>query len=114
MFSFQKLRVYELALSFNDQVNILIRDCNFDRFINDQLKRASLSIALNIAEGSSRFSIKEKKYFLSVSRGSVFECVAALDILLRRQEITSKQYDILFDLAEQLSKILFRLRENIK
>jgi four helix bundle protein len=45
----------------------------------DQLRRASQSIPLNIAEGSSRYTGRDKANFFRIARGSVFECVAILD-----------------------------------
>ena len=59
MFDFQKLDVYQKAKAFCILMHKLISSENFDRTTNDQLRRASISIMLNIAEGSSRFSNKD-------------------------------------------------------
>ncbi len=40
-----------------------------------------MSIMLNIAEGSGRFSNKDKRNFYVIARSSVFECVALLEVL---------------------------------
>ena len=45
-----------------------------------QIRRASLSVHLNIAEGCSRKSATERKRFFEISRGSVIEIDTALDI----------------------------------
>ena len=45
-----------------------------------QIRRAALSVHLNIAEGSSRRSIAERKRYYEIARGSVIEIDAALDI----------------------------------
>jgi four helix bundle protein len=45
-----------------------------------QVKRAALSVHLNIAEGCSRKSIVERKRFFEISRGSIIEIDAALDV----------------------------------
>ena len=47
-----------------------------------QLRRAALSVHLNIAEGSSRKSLVEKKRYYEIARGSVIEIDAALDIVV--------------------------------
>ena len=51
------------------------------RSIADQLRRASESIPLNIAEGSARYTRADKVNFFRVARGSVFECAAIVDVL---------------------------------
>ncbi|PWH85221.1 four helix bundle protein [Brumimicrobium oceani] len=48
-------------------------DINFDRYANDQLGRASFSVTLNIAEGSGKFSKKDRKNYFTTARASIFE-----------------------------------------
>jgi len=78
MFDFCKLDVYQRAKAFCILMHKLISDGNFDRITKDQLRRASFSIMLNIAEGSSRFSNKDRKNFMVVARGSTFEFAAIM------------------------------------
>ena len=68
MFDFQKLEVYQKSKTFCKKITDLIKSSKFDKVTNDQLRRASFSIMLNIAEGSSRFSNKDRKNFLVISR----------------------------------------------
>ena len=81
MFDFEKLEVYSKAKSINKSVHALIQNQKYDRTTNDQLRRASFSIMLNITEGSGRFTKKDKRNFYIIARGSVYECVAILDYL---------------------------------
>ena len=78
MFDFEKLIVYTKAKRFNKKVNDFLNSSKLDRTTNDQLRRASFSIMLNIAEGSGRYSKADKRNFYVISRGSAFECVAFL------------------------------------
>ena len=79
-FEFQNLTVYQKAKLFHRQSIQLVEKHQIKNYSKDQLKRASFSIALNIAEGSGRFSKADRKNFFVISRSSVFECVAILDI----------------------------------
>ena len=92
MFDFQKLTVYQKAKDYCKDITALIKESKFDITTNDQLRRASFSIMLNIAEGSSRFSNKERRRFMEISRGSVFECVAILEYLNDVSEINDSLY----------------------
>lgn len=76
MFDFEKLIVYQKAKGFNALSRIYLKSAKLDISTADQLRRAALSIVLNIAEGSGRFSKPDRKNFFTISRSSVFECVA--------------------------------------
>ena len=73
------------------------------------MKRASLSIALNIAEGTGKFTNADKKHFYRIARGSVYECVAILEIMGDNQVIDQDVFDSLYKDFENISKMLFGL-----
>jgi four helix bundle protein len=109
MFDFQKLIVYQKAKSYNFEISDLIENHKFDRHVVDQLKRASFSIRLNIAEGTSRYSAKDRRNFFIISRGSAFECVAILEYLCESNRIASEIYLNLVSKLEEISRMLFAL-----
>jgi hypothetical protein len=84
-FAFEKLLVYQKAVSFADEIASLTE--SFPRgyfFLADQLSRAALSIAANIAEGNGRFTKADRRNFFGIARGSVQECVPLLEPNPRR------------------------------
>lgn len=111
-FDFEKFPVYKLALEYAREAEDLLLSLDLPRNsrIADQLSRASLSIPLNIAEGAGRYGKADKKHFYITARGSVFECVAILDVLLAKGKIDpairSKQYAILEELSKMLSGLI--------
>lgn len=84
-FRFKGWKVYEDAQClFSDVLKITKNLPPQYRFnLADQLKRSSLSIVLNIAEGSGKASDAELARFLNIAIGSVYETVAGLDTLCR-------------------------------
>jgi four helix bundle protein len=84
-FMFENLDVYQKSVDFADDV--AVRTEGFARgygFLVDQLNRAALSIATNLAEGNGRFTKPDRKHFFVIARGSVQECVPPLEIARRR------------------------------
>lgn len=84
MRNFRKWDVYNNAKSCSILIYQLTKDFPDDEKFGliSQLRRASISIVANIAEGSSRSSEKNFKHFLSMSLGSSFEIEALLEISL--------------------------------
>ena len=77
--SLHRFDAYRLALTFRGHV---VRWLPLRRSeLSDQLDRASLSIALNIAEGAGRSTPRDQARHYAIARGSAFECLAVLDLL---------------------------------
>ena len=66
-----------------------------------QIRRAALSVHLNVAEGCSRKSLTERKRFYEIARGSIIEIDTALDIAVELK-YTSKQK------SEELGSFMIR------
>jgi four helix bundle protein len=73
------------------------------------VERASLSVLLNLAEGTGRFSSADKKHFMTIARGSVFECVALLKLAKEMGWMTQNLHDELYSNYEQISKMLLAM-----
>ncbi|MCB0648591.1 MAG: four helix bundle protein [Saprospiraceae bacterium] len=80
--SHTKLNIYSISRKFVvESYRITNHLPNQERFgMTSQIRRAALSVHLNISEGASRKSSKERKRFYEISRGSLIEIDAALDV----------------------------------
>ncbi|MBA4031870.1 MAG: four helix bundle protein [Planctomyces sp.] len=106
-FAFEKLLVYQRSIDFADQ--ICTKTEVFPRgygFLCDQLNRAALSIAANIAEGNGRFTKPDRKNFFGIARGSIQECVPLLELALRRKLLTPPDHDALKAQLEEIARML--------
>ncbi|MGE3172877.1 MAG: four helix bundle protein [Planctomycetota bacterium] len=78
----ERLDVYRLALEFAHEAEQLCRGVpRGHTALADQLRRASTSICLNIAEGAGEYRSREKARFYRMARRSATECAAILDLL---------------------------------
>jgi four helix bundle protein len=73
--------------------------------LTSQIKRASVSVPSNIAEGYGRNTDKSFSHFIDISRGSLFE--------LETQMIIAKELDFVNDL-ELFNKLMFSIQEESK
>ena len=110
MFDFEKLDVYQVVKDQNIKLlTFLDKAKEIDGYISDQLKRASLSILLNLSEGTGRMTVNDKKHFYTIARGSVFECVAILDVLHALNKIDDAFYMEIYNGYEHCSKMLLAM-----
>lgn len=80
-FDHEKLTVYQVSLDFVLLAHEVSDGLAAGRAcLGDQLRRAAVSIALNIAEGAGEFSKKEKARFYRMALRSATECAAVLDV----------------------------------
>ena len=81
MLAYEKLDVYRCAVEFLALVTEMIKEAQRgDGSLVDQLRRASLSIPLNIAESAGRTTPPDRAKFFAVARGSAMECNAILNV----------------------------------
>ena len=107
MFDFEKLDLYSELKQLNILVYQSIRGLDgVDSYVIDQWKRASLSSVLNLAEGTGRMTPADKRHYYTISRGSVFECVAILDLIHRLGHMDEELYNTFYAGYEKVSKML--------
>ena len=110
---YKKLSVYQDALNLVDMSYAMIQ--NFPKWewnnLSDQLRRASTSIVLNIAEGNGRQSTRDYVHFLRISLGSINEIEAIAEIAIRQNFISDALYK---QFTGNLGKIRWKLIRLIK
>lgn len=106
-FMFEKLHLYQNAVDFADQAATLSE--SFPRgygFLADQLNRAALSIATNLAEGNGRFTKADRKNFFTIARASVQECVPLLELARRRGLLDDGRHADMCSELEAMAKMI--------
>lgn len=78
----------------------------------DQLRRASVSITSNIAEGVNRFSIKEKSHFIEMAYGSLMEVSSQFEIAEELDYITESDRQSMDVLIEEVARLLSGLQKS--
>lgn len=114
-FNFEQLLVWQKAIDLTVIVHELTLKFPRDELfiLTSQIKRASDSIALNIAEGSTGQTNPEFKKFLSYSIRSAIEVVSCLHIAKRRNLITEQDFQIIYKKIEEILKMLQALKKSI-
>lgn len=97
--------VYKQAKKFYKNILIIFSRVN-DYSFKDQIKRAALSIVLNIAEGSAKKSDKYFSRFLNISIGSANEVAACLDVMHDLKRLSDNEFDIMINETESIIKQL--------
>jgi four helix bundle protein len=113
-FHHEKLEVYQTAIDFlaisEDVANGMQRG---RAYVADQLRRAALSIVLNIAEGAGEFAPADKARFYRFARRSATECVAVIDasraIGMVDPEMVGKARELLRRIVGMLTTMVLRI-----
>lgn len=116
MFGFEKLTVWQKALSFSKEIYIVTKGFPADEIfgVTSQIRRAAVSVVLNIAEGSGRKSKKEFKHFLSMSYGSLCETTTLLRLSLGLNYIDEVKYKALYSDADGIGRMITGLSNSNK
>jgi len=115
-FSYQNLDVYKLSMQLTyDVYQIVSTFPDFEKFgLSSQLRRASVSVPSNIAEGSGRQYQKEFVQFLFLAKGSLREVITQLELSKMLGYIDDELFSQTQDSADRLHKMLNRLITRLK
>ena len=111
LYSFEKLEVWKLGRELTKNIYKISR--NFpeeERFgLTSQIRRASISVTSNIAEGSSRKSGKEQARYTEIAFGSLLEIlnqiIAAGDLEFINEEVIKSQRPLIEEIGNKLNRL---------
>jgi len=108
MHNYKELKVWQRGMDLTVAVYTLTRKFPKDELfgLTSQLRRAAVSISLNIAEGAGRDSNTEFARFLDIALGSTYESIVALSIAHRLGYCDVKELNILIEQAEEIARML--------
>jgi len=115
MQKFEKLIIWNKSLILIQSIYDLCKKLPASEKGNivDQIKRATVSISLNIAEGSGSENDKEFKRFLHIAKKSLFEVIATLKIInfLYKIDIT-EQINLTDEVGKLINSFINKLKSN--
>ncbi len=115
IFNFENLVVYQRSLDFVEHVYLLLQRFPKEEVyaLGNQIRRASVSVPSNIAEGMSRFSNKEKIHFIEISYSSLMEIYCQLNIAKRLNYISEEDLMSLIEEIKNIARPLSGLRKSL-
>ncbi len=114
-YKFEKLEVYILAERLIVEIYQLLKQLPKDELfgLTAQTKRAIISVALNIAEGSTTRSDKDFARFIGISIGSLIETRAALMIAIKLKFIEINELEKIAPIFDELFFKLLALKKSL-
>jgi four helix bundle protein len=115
-FKFEDLKIWQKALDLTVDIHELTNKFPKEELyiLTSQIKRATDSIALNIAEGSTGQSNAEFNRFLGIALRSAIEVVACLYVGKRRNLITQNDFDNLYVKLTEIIKMIQAFRNSLE
>lgn len=113
-YSFEKLETWKEAVSLVKDIYRVTEDFpKEERFgLTSQLRRASISIASNLAEGTSRKTNKDKAHFTTMAFSSAMEILNQLIISVELNFVSEKDYILVRTKIEKITNMLNALRNH--
>lgn len=113
-FSFEKLNVWIDSKELVKQIYLITKEFpSEEKFgLTNQLRRASISVASNLAEGTSRITYKDKAHFSTMAFSSLMEVLNQIIIAKELNFIEEKDYHTLRTEIEKISNKLNGLRKS--
>ncbi len=112
---FEDIQAWQKAREITKTVYRITNNENFikDFGLKDQIRRSSVSIMANIAEGFARRSDKDFAHFLNISRSSAAEVQSHLYVAVDLNYISQSEFTEIYRHLEEVSKMIFGLVKHL-
>ncbi|WP_289662341.1 four helix bundle protein [Flavobacterium panacagri] len=116
MSHFRKILVWQKSMSLVTKIYKATRTFPKEEMfgLTSQIRRSSVSIPSNIAEGSGRETTKDFLRFLYISLGSIFEMQTQLEIAKNIIYINEEEFNLLYEDSREIERMLASLIRKLK
>ncbi|MCK5028011.1 MAG: four helix bundle protein [Bacteroidales bacterium] len=116
MHNFKELIVWQKARKLVKEIYLIVNSLpDEEKFgINSQIKRASVSIPANIAEGAGRNTDNDFGRFLDIANGSSFELETLLILAVDLNYLSEIKFNLVLKDIEEIQKMIYSLRNKMK
>lgn len=113
---FEEIQAWQKAKDVTLLIYHITANSNFakDFGLKDQIRRASVSIMANIAEGHGRRTSIEFANFINIARGSTAEVQSHLHIARGLNYIDQKEFDEIYQTLTEISRMLLSLAQYLR
>jgi four helix bundle protein len=116
MHRFKELEFWKISRELNKEIYLITRDFPVqEKFgLISQIRRASISISSNIAEGCSRRSNNDFYRFLEIAMGSAYELESQIILATDLNFMTEKDQEIVLNKLESIVKMMSKFMSTLK
>ena len=116
IYSFEKLMAWQESRSLVKNIYILLKKYpKYEQFaLCDQIRRASISVPSNIAEGNTKNSSKERIHFIEIAYGSLMEVYCQLILSKDLDYINDDDFKLIKIQVDKVSKLLSGLKTSLE
>ncbi|MDO6819365.1 four helix bundle protein [Zobellia sp. 1_MG-2023] len=115
MHKVEDLKIWKKAVELAKSIYLLASELPSEEKYGlvSQIKRCSVSIPSNIAEGAGRNSQKEFKYFLSIANGSTYELHTQLILLIELNLVKKEKVKPVIDVCIEIQKMNYSFQRTL-
>ncbi|MBA3709942.1 MAG: four helix bundle protein [Planctomycetes bacterium] len=114
MCGFERLVIWQRARQLSHKIREVAKSFRDDAYLGDQMRRAAISIASNIAEGSERGSAADFRRFLIMAKASCGELRSHLYLALDDHHIDTQRFHELLNDVSVLGRMMTAFIQSMK